>query len=103
MAKRSASGQTRHDRAVKSIADRLSGTGHAVSADVAGYPTPDAICGSGGSGRCRRPDIVATKGGSTRIIEVETEDSYDKDRGQRRVFREYADTHRNTSFRTVRI
>ena len=102
MAKRSVSGQSRHDRAVKNLVDRLINTGHRVRADVPGYPSPGTICNRGSSS-CRRPDIVATREGLTKIIEVETADSYDKDRRQREVFRDYADRHKNTSFRTVKI
>lgn len=96
MARRTASGLSRHDREVKRIADRLSNSGHKVSAAVPDYPSPGTISG-------RRPDVVATKNGAKRIIEVETEDSYDKDRGQRRAFRDYADRHENTSFRTAKV
>ena len=96
MARHSFSGLSRHDRAVRRIADRLSNSGYYVSADVPGYPRPGTISG-------RRPDIVATKDGAVKIIEVETEDSHDRDRGQRRAFRDYADRHENTSFHTVKI
>ena len=96
MARRPASGLSRHDREVKRIADRLSNSGYRVNAAVPGHPRPSTIGG-------RRPDVVATKGGAKRIIEVETEDTYDRDRGQRRAFRDYADRHENTSFHTVKI
>ncbi len=102
MASRTASGQSRHDREVKRIADRLAGDGYSVSADVPGYPSPDTLCDRNGGNR-RRPDIIAKKGGSTKIIEVETEDSYDADRAQHTVFRGYADRHKNTIFRIVKI
>ena len=78
------------------MADGLSDSGHKVSADIPGYSRPGAISG-------KYPDIVATKNGAKKIIEVETADSYDKDRDQRRAFRDYADRHENTSFRTVKV
>lgn len=102
MASRSAPAQSRHDREVKARADRLTNTGHKVRADVPGYSRPDTLCNRDG-GNCRRPDIVAIKGGLTKIIEVETADSYDADRGQHMVFRDYADRHKNTIFRVVKI
>ena len=81
---------------IKRIADGLTDSGYKVSADVPGYSRPGAING-------KYPDIVATKGGAKKIIEVETADSYVKDRDQRKVFRDYADRHENVSFRTVKI
>lgn len=102
MAKRTASGQTRHDRTVERIADRLAGDGYTVSADVPSYPRPGTLCNRSG-GNCRRPDIIAKKGGSTRIIEVETAESYDADRAQHMAFRDYADRHKNVSFRIAKI
>ena len=88
MAKRSAPNQSRHDKGVRRLADRMSSAGYKVSADALGYPRPAAV--RGGRGRGRRPDIVATRGGARRVIEAETDDSYDRDRGQRKVFWDYA-------------
>lgn len=100
MAKRS-SGQSKHDRAVKKRADKLSKEGYKVSADVPGYPRPGVISNSGG-GSGRRPDIVATKGKKRKIEEVETKESHREDRAQRRVFRQYANSRKNTTFRTTK-
>lgn len=102
MAGHTASDQTTHDKTVVSIAHNLISNGYTVSADVPGYSRPGILCNHDGSD-CRRPDIVATKEGSTWIIEVETEDSYDADRAQYMVFRDYADTHKNVSFRLAKI
>ena len=96
MARRTSSGRSSHDREVKRIADRLSSSGHRVRADHPDYSRPGPIHG-------RRPDIVATKDGAKKIIEVETKVSYGKDRSQRKAFRDYAHRHKNTSFRTVKI
>ena len=102
MARRTASGQSRHDRAVRKIADKLANDGCRVKADVPGYSRPDTIDNRDGGGR-RRPDIIARRGRSTRIVEVETADSYDADRRQHKVFRDYADRRKNTTFRIARI
>lgn len=101
MARRS-SGPTKHDKAVKKRADKLSKEGYKVNAEVPGYPRPSAIR-NGGGGRGRRPDIVATKGKTRKIEEVETKDSHRRDRAQRRVFKKYASRRKNTSFRTITI
>ena len=102
MAGRYASDLSGHDKAVADYADMLVNKGYEVYADVPGYTRPDVIRNPG-STECRRPDIVAIKDGLIEIIEVETADSYDEDRGQRKVFRDYANRHENTSFRTVTI
>lgn len=102
MVRRTASGQTRHDRTVEDIAAGLVNDGYSASADVPGYPRPGILCNRDGRD-CRRPDIIATRGGSTWIIEVETEDSYDADRAQHMVFRDYASRHTNTSFQVAKI
>ena len=102
MARRPAPGRSRHDRAVKSRADRLSKAGYKVRADIPGYRRPGTIR-NGGGGNGRRPDIMATRGKVRKIEEVETKGSHHKDRGQRRVFRNYASRRKNTSFRTVKV
>ena len=93
MANRSKHNQTCHNSAVKKSADMLSANGWDVQADVSGYGRPNSICVDN---QCRRPDIVAKKGRTTRIIEWETPDSYAKDRDQHSVFRKYARRHNNT-------
>lgn len=95
MPKRSAAGQTRHNRAVRNSADALKRRGWDVKADIRGFDRPPAVRG-GGNVR-RRPDIVATRGGKTRIVEWETRQSLDKDRGQHEVFRDYARRRPDTS------
>lgn len=87
MANRSRSDQNAHDKAVKTIADELDGQGWNVRADdVSGYSDPSTI-GGGGRTQGRIPDIIATKTGSTRIVEVETDPN--DDQAQHRVFKNH--------------
>lgn len=87
MAKRTRTAQDSHDTAVKRIADDLDSKGWTVRADdIPGYKDPSTI-GGGGTTQGRIPDIHATKTGSTRIIEVETDP--DDDKAQHRVFRNH--------------
>lgn len=87
MARRTQKKQSAHDTAVKRIADELSSDGWNVKADdVPGYPDPGTV-GGGGRTQGRIPDIIATKPGSTRIVEVETDSS--EDQAQHRVFRNH--------------
>jgi len=56
---------TPHDRKVRRVAAAYWGRGYNVRAAVPGYKRPKAIRG-------RIPDVVAIKGKTTKIIEVET-------------------------------
>lgn len=89
MASRPRSDQSAHDRAVERVADRHERDGWNVRADVSGWPTPGTVAG-------RRPDVVATKRGSRRIIEVETDRS--DDHKQHAKFRRHAGQKSNTKF-----
>jgi hypothetical protein len=94
MANRIRSDQSAHDTAVKRIADEHDSDGWTVRADdVDGYKDPDTI-GSGGTTQGRIPDIIATKRGSRRIIEVETDPSDDD--LQHRVFKNHTRKKTNT-------
>lgn len=93
MAYRSKRNQTCHDRAVRRSAGMLSSNGWYVHADVPGYKRPKSVCVDN---QCKRPDIIAKKGKTTKIIEWETPGSYKKDRAQHSVFRKYARRHYNT-------
>ena len=94
MAARSKRKQSKHDAAVRRNAQSLKRSGWRVQADVSGFPRPRAIRGPGGP---RRPDIVAKRGGKTRVIEWETPESYRKDRRQHATFRAYARSRANTT------
>lgn len=99
MAVRSKRGQSKHDAAVRGHARSLKRSGWDVQADVSGFPHPPTVGGPGGR---RRPDIIATKDGKTRVIEWETPESYRKDRRQHAAFRAYANGRTNTTS-SVRI
>jgi len=75
--------QAAHDRCVESLARRLSLDGWMVEAHISGWPKP-AYIGE------YIPDIRARKNDSTRIIEVETEDTLYSDADQQDAFRRHA-------------
>lgn len=89
MARRTKSQQTAHDKRVASHARTLDRDGWNVRADVDGWPQPDTVNG-------RRPDIIATKSGATRIVEVETDP--DDDQAQHTAFRRHEGQKPNTNF-----
>lgn len=93
MTKRSTHKQTCHDKAVRRSAGMLSANGWRVKADISGYKRPKSLWVDG---QRRRPDIIARKRGTTRIIEWETPNSFEKDRDQHSVFRKYARRNKNT-------
>ncbi|MFQ5715337.1 MAG: hypothetical protein ACE5GU_15030 [Candidatus Scalinduaceae bacterium] len=90
---RSIRSQSKHDKEVRDIANRMKRQGYEVKADISGYSKPDTIGGY-------RPDVVAIKGGQRKIYEVETQDSVDKarDKNQQSAFRNTAKRSRYTSF-----
>ena len=96
MAKRPPRKQSAHDKKVRQIANKFSREGWDVKADVPGFGSPDPI-----GTRKRIPDVVAKKRGATRIIEVETRETVDKDRAQQSTFRRSAARRPRTSFDTV--
>ena len=75
--------QAAHDRCVESLAKRLSLDGWMVEAHIPGWAKPAYI-------EEYIPDIRARKDDSTRIIEVETEDTLYSDADQQDAFRQYA-------------
>jgi len=84
---------TKHDKKVAQIARKLEREGYTVQADISGYDTPDKI----GQGNYI-PDIVAKKTSSTKIIEVETPTSLNKDVEQQQAFRRSAAQKSGTTF-----
>lgn len=82
-----------HDKKVKAEADKLKKQGYNVKADIPGYEKPEGIGKSGFI-----PDIVAKKTSSTKIIEVETPSSKNKDKEQQAAFRRSASQKRGTTF-----
>jgi len=90
------SSESLHDRKVRKIAAAYWGMGYRVWADISGYDRPAHI-------RSRVPDIVATKGKTTRIVEVETDQTFDRHKDQRDIFRDYADGRSRTWFRWTKV
>ena len=96
MTRRSNKSQSAHDKEVLRQAKHLEKKGYKVKADVAGYKKPDTFDGL-------RPDVVATKGGQRKIVEVETTESVKskRDLAQQRAFRRAAKRSKNTTFRRI--
>ncbi len=90
------SNATPHDRKVRRIAAAYWGRGYDVRAAVPGYDRPKQIRG-------RIPDVVATKGKTTKIVEVETDQTFPRHKDQRDILRDYADGRSRTEFRWTRV
>lgn len=93
MGKRTKSSQSKHDVRIKKIAKELEKENWDVKADVGGWEKPEPI-----GEKKRIPDIVAHKAGATRIYEVETEDTYERDKDQRATFKRSASQKRRTTY-----
>jgi len=93
MSKRIPKSQSKHDKTVRRVAGGYKSQGWKVKADISGYPSPRTIYN-------RQPDVIATKGRKTRIVEVETRSSYKKDEPQRRTFKRWASQDPKRKFRT---
>lgn len=89
MARRRRVAQTAHDKGVRAEAKELEKKGWTVRADVSGWPTPRTVNG-------RRPDVIATKRGSGRIVEIETD--ADDDHNQHTAFRRHVGQKDNWVF-----
>ena len=96
MAKRTKSGQAKHDKEVRKLVNRLRRTGWVVQADLPNFDKPDPI-----GKENRIPDIRAKKGGAERIFEVETPDTVKKDSEQHSTFRRRAGQKKRTTFEVV--
>ena len=84
---------SRHNDRVKQLANSYRRRGYRVEADVPGFDTPDGI------GRENFvPDLLVSKGGRHKIIEVETEASLQTDKDQLASFRRSAAHSKRTSF-----
>jgi len=93
MAKRSSHGQKKHDTKVKQIANSLQRKGWKVQADIKGYDQPDSV-----GNKNRIPDIIARKGSTKKIIEVETSQTMSKDKKQHETFRRSAAQQNRATF-----
>ena len=90
---RSKSTQSKHDKAVRKVAGGYKSQGWKVKADISGYPQPKTVYG-------KRPDVLATKGAKTRVVEVETKNTYHKDTSQRNAFKRFASLDKKRRFKT---
>jgi hypothetical protein len=96
--KRSTGSQSKHDKKVKEVAQDLQKKGYKVKADIPGFDQPSPI------GKNNRvPDIEATKGNRTKLIEVETKDTISTDKAQQSTFRRSAAQKPNTTFEVKEI
>ena len=86
-------GSSNHDKKVKAEADKLRREGYSVKADISSYETPDGVGRKG-----YIPDIVAKKTSSSKIIEIETPNSLNKDKEQQAAFRRSAAQKKGTTF-----
>lgn len=93
MAKRKPKQQSIHDRHVRKRARKLKKQGWDVEADISGFEQPEPIGNQG-----KIPDIVATKSGAKKIIEVETPDTVQKDKKQHEVFSRSAGQKKRATF-----
>jgi len=85
--------QSKHDSRVRKIAGGYRSQGWKVKADVSGYSSPRTLYG-------KRPDVIATKGQKTRVVEVETKASLKKDIPQRNAFKRFTSHSKKRNFRT---
>ena len=93
MAKRPKHEQTCHDESVRRRAAGLEANGWYVRAALPEYDEkPPKLCVNGD---CAIPDIFATYGKWTRIIEVETPDTRYTHTDQHKILRRWRDQHKN--------
>lgn len=88
--------QSAHDRRVRDLANEFKGKGWKVQADLPNFDQPDPIGNDG-----RIPDILATRGNRTKIIEVETPGTVDSHQEQHSTFRRSAAQRENGEFELV--
>ena len=91
--KRSSKNQTCHDISVRRRAAQYESYGWNVQADIPDYTRPSTLKVDG---KGVRPDIIAKKGKKTKIIEVETLESYHKDKEQHKLLRKFGRSRKNT-------
>lgn len=91
---RKKSSQGTHDSKVRQIANQLKNKGWNVQAAVSGFDTPDGIGQSG-----HIPDVFATRGSKTKLVEVDTPGTENSD--QLSTFRRSAAHRGNADFEHV--
>lgn len=89
---RSKASQKKHDVAVLNSAKWYKTRGYNVSAAIEGFRDPKLISGS-------RPDLIARKGGTEILIEVETKDTKKRHESQHEAFKKYASRKGERKFR----
>lgn len=82
-----------HSKRVKQLASQYKLNGWNVEAHIPSFETPNGI-----GKKNRIPDLIVTKNGAKRIIEVETKASLRKDKPQQSTFRISAAQQNRTSF-----
>lgn len=88
--------QSTHDNRVRVLANRLEDQGWEVQADLPNFDQPDPI------GKDERiPDILATQGNQTKIIEVETPSTINSHKDQHSTFRRSAAQRKNAEFELI--
>ena len=88
--------QSTHDNRVRALANRLEDQGWKVQADLPNFDQPDPI------GKDERiPDILATRGNQTKIVEVETPSTVNSHQDQHSTFRRSAAHRENGEFELV--
>ncbi len=93
MGKRTKSAQSKHNARVREIANALEKNDWTVKADLKGYEKPNPI------GKEEKiPDIEAHKAGATRLYEVETPETVERDKDQRATFKRSASQKQRTSY-----
>lgn len=93
---RTTANQTRHDAEVTRLAILYTNQNYSVAADIAGYMRPHKIGG-------HIPDLIATKGVATIIIEVETVESVNSTHAKKQKVAFDAEAKRNlyTTFQQI--
>ena len=88
--------QAAHDSRVSALANSLVDQGWEVQADLPNFDQPDPI----GNDE-RIPDIFATQGNQTKIIEVETPGTVNSHQDQHSTFRRSAAQRENAEFELI--
>lgn len=96
MSRRKPRDQVTHDRKVSRLASELEKQGYTVQASTGSRPDPNPIGRPG-----MMPDIVATKGGKTKIIEVKTPRGLKADMIKLQKFAKYAAKRKDVTFDIV--
>ena len=88
--------QSTHDNRVRTLANTLRNEGWKVQADLPNFNQPDPI-----GKDVKIPDILATRGDQTKIIEVETPTTADSYQEQHSTFRCSTAQRENEEFELV--